>query len=73
LLSAWHDKFSKKASASRQQSYLDALKVFEQKYEVKDEYVTSFEAFIELIAANPSDYLHNRHWRTIYRKVITLL
>ena len=66
LLSAWRDKFSVNASPKRQQIYLPAIKVFEERYEVPHGFVSSFEAFIEYLAANPSEYSQNRHWRSIY-------
>ena len=56
LLSAWRDKFSKNASPKRQNAYLPAIKVFEHKYSVPQGFVSSFEAFIEYLAANPNEY-----------------
>jgi hypothetical protein len=66
LLSAWRDKFSENASEKRQNTYINGLKVFEHKYVKPDGFVSSFESFIEYLAANPSEYSQNRHWRSIY-------
>ena len=63
LVSAWRDKFVKIHNPQRQAIFLPGIKVFEGPYEILPEFATSFEAFIHLRAASPSDFTHNRHWR----------
>ena len=65
LLSAWRDKFLLKHSQKRQGYFLPSIKHFEDKDLIPSGYGASFEAFAQFRAANPSDYVHNRHWRTI--------
>ena len=65
LLSAWRDKFLLKHSPKRQGYFLPSIKHFEDTDLIPSGYGASFEAFAQFRAANPSDYVHNRHWRTI--------
>ncbi|CAG5083136.1 Oidioi.mRNA.OKI2018_I69.PAR.g10289.t1.cds [Oikopleura dioica] len=65
VLSAWRDKFSSSASESRQDLYKASINVFEEE-PAPDGYVSSFPAFVNHLAANPSEFTRNRHWRSTY-------
>lgn len=79
ILSAWRDKFSTHASPTRQRPFLAAMDVFGvgvsyfyqksltlQNNTTPDGFVRSFEAFAEYLASNPSTFVQNRHWQSIY-------
>lgn len=66
VLSAWRDKFSSSASESRQELYKSSIDLFEEDGSIPDGYVSSFPAFVNHLAANPSEYTRNRHWRSTY-------
>ena len=57
--------FSTHASASRQRPFLPAMDVFKN-HTTPDGFVRSFEAFAEYLASNPSTFVQNRHWQSIY-------
>ena len=63
LLSAWRDKFNVNHNPERQSYFLPSIKIFEGPYSIPEDFSSSFEAFIQFRAANPSDFTHNRHWR----------
>ena len=65
VLSAWRDKFSSSASESRQDLYKASIDVFQEEA-APDGYVSSFPAFVNHLAANPSEFTRNRHWRSTY-------
>ena len=65
MLSAWRDKFLSIHSPKRQGYFLPSIAHFEDESLIPKGYGSSFEAFAQFRAANPSDYVHNRHWRTV--------
>ncbi|CAG5102357.1 Oidioi.mRNA.OKI2018_I69.chr1.g262.t2.cds [Oikopleura dioica] len=66
LVSAWRDKFHVKHNPRRQGYFLPSIRVFEGPYEKPEQFSCSFEAFASSRAANPSEFVNNRHWRTVH-------
>jgi len=65
ILSAWRDKFHSSASKQRQEFFKPSIDIFEEG-KIPNEYVSSFPAFVNHLAANPSEFTRNRHWRSTY-------
>lgn len=67
ILSAWRDKFHSSASAERQEQFKPSIDIFEEaEIPIPNGYVSSFPAFVNHLAANPSEFTRNRHWRSTY-------
>ena len=67
ILSAWRDKFHSSASSERQDQFKPSIDLFEEgEGQIPKGYVSSFPAFVNHLAANPSEFTRNRHWKSTY-------
>jgi hypothetical protein len=67
IVSAWRDKFHSSASTERQEQFKPSIDIFEEaEIPIPSGYVSSFPAFVNHLAANPSEFTRNRHWRSTY-------
>jgi hypothetical protein len=67
ILSAWRDKFHSSASTERQEQFKPSINIFEEaEIPIPKGYVSSFPAFVNHLAVNPSEFTRNRHWKSTY-------